>query len=200
MGISERKQRQKEEVKALIIKAAWDIVANEGWQSLSIRKIADAIEYSVPVIYEHYVNKDAILLELTKRGFQMLNDDLMKARDRFKNPEQQIVAISYSYWNFAFEHTPYYQVMFGLGIPSCETVSQIDELKTFSDLVMAPLKEVIENGKNTAADPLLKLKTLWSTLHGLVSINMMGREDSRDVMNDMILKDFITGFIAGMKG
>jgi len=186
-------------VKTSIINAAWDLVEKEGWQSLSIRKIADAIEYSVPVIYEHYVNKDAILLELTKKGFQQLNSELKTARDQYRNPARQIEAIVYSYWNFAFAHKAYYQVMFGLGIPSCETVKQIDELAAFSALIIEPIRELITLGSNPAADPVLKLQTLWSTLHGLVSINMMGVDNNRDEMNAMVLKDFITGFISGMK-
>ena len=58
MGIAERKLRQKVEVKASILQAAWQLVEKEGWQSLSIRKIADAIEYSAPVIYDHFENKE----------------------------------------------------------------------------------------------------------------------------------------------
>ena len=69
MGIAERKQRQKGEVKASILQAAWQLVEKEGWQALSIRKIADAIEYSVPVIYDHFANKEAILYEFVKDGF-----------------------------------------------------------------------------------------------------------------------------------
>jgi AcrR family transcriptional regulator len=72
MGIAERKIRQKEDVRASILKAAWQLVENEGWQAVSIRKIAEAIEYSVPVIYDHFQNKDAILLEFTKEGFRIL--------------------------------------------------------------------------------------------------------------------------------
>jgi AcrR family transcriptional regulator len=76
MGIAERKIRQKEEVRSSILKAAWRLVETEGWQALSIRKIADAIEYSAPVIYDHFENKEAILLEFTRRGFQQLNEQL----------------------------------------------------------------------------------------------------------------------------
>lgn len=54
MGIAERKIRQKEEVRSSILRAAWKLVVQDGWQALSIRKIADAIEYSVPVIYDHF--------------------------------------------------------------------------------------------------------------------------------------------------
>lgn len=200
MGIAERKLRQKEEVRASILEAAWKVVETEGWQALSIRKIAEAIEYSVPVIYDHFANKEAILLEFTRKGFRLLNEDLERAKSRFENPEQQIEALAYSYWNFAFSHKEYYQLMYGLGMPGCETVKQIPELGTFTEIILEPLRRMIEQYNSKGADPFLKLQTLWSTLHGLISINMMGKENSRDELNAMVLKDFINGFISGMKG
>ena len=200
MGIAERKIRQKGEVKASILQAAWQLVEKDGWQSLSIRKIADAIEYSAPVIYDHFANKEAILLEFTKRGFQQLNEELIKAKDKFKNPEQQMEAIAYAYWKFAFNHKEYYQLMYGLGMPGCEAVKQIPELATFTEIILAPVREMLKKSKNTDADPYLKLHTFWSTLHGLISINMMGKHDNKDELNAMVLKDFLIGFISGIKG
>lgn len=200
MGIVERKLRQKVEVKASILQAAWQLVEKEGWQSLSIRRIADAIEYSSPVIYDHFENKEAILLEFTKRGFQQLNDQLIKAKEQFVNAEQQIEAIAYAYWKFAFNHTEYYQLMYGLGMPGCEAVKQIPELASFTEIILAPIREMLAKSKNTGADPYLKLHTFWSTLHGLVSINMMGKNDNKDELNAMVLKDFLIGFISGIKG
>ncbi|HYF29886.1 MAG TPA: TetR/AcrR family transcriptional regulator [Chitinophagaceae bacterium] len=200
MGIAERKQRQKDEVRASILSAAWEVVQNEGWQALSIRKIADAIEYSAPVIYDHFANKEAILHEFTRRGFQLLSEELKKARDRFANPEQQIEALGYAYWKFAFTHKEYYQLMYGLGMPGCDTVKQMPELAAFTELMLEPIRKLIASGKNTSADPYLKLHTLWSTLHGLISINKMGNENERDELNAMVLKDFMTGFISGIKG
>jgi AcrR family transcriptional regulator len=200
MGIAERRIRQKGEVKSSILEAAWKLVQEEGWQALSIRKIAEAIEYSVPVIYDHFTNKEAILLEFTKRGFQLLNEDLERAQGRFTNPQQQIEAIAYAYWKFAFTNKEYYQLMYGLGMPSCETVKQISELNTFTELILTPIRSLIAKSTNTDSDPYLKLHTLWSTLHGLISINMMGKENSRDELNAMVLKDFIIGFISGIKG
>jgi AcrR family transcriptional regulator len=198
MGITERKLRQKEEVRASILRAAWQLVEKEGWQALSIRKIAEAIEYSVPVIYDHFQNKEAILLEFTKRGFQLLNEELERAREQFSQPELQIEAMAYAYWRFAFANKEYYQLMYGLGMPGCETVKQISELSTFIELILKPLRDLIAKG-NSNAEPYLKLHTLWSTLHGLISINMMGKENTRNELNDMILKDFINSFIAGIK-
>ncbi|HYE56635.1 MAG TPA: TetR/AcrR family transcriptional regulator [Chitinophagaceae bacterium] len=199
MGIAERKQRQKEEVRSSILTAAWELVEREGWQALSIRKIAEAIEYSVPVIYDHFENKEAILLEFTRRGFRLLNQELEQAKSTFSNPEQQIEAIAYAYWNFAFAQKEYYQLMYGLGMPGCETVKQIPELSSFSEILLQPIRALVQKNERHDIEPHLKLHTLWSALHGLISINMMGNEKSRDELNSMVLKDFITGFIMGIK-
>lgn len=199
MGITERRLRQKEEIRSSILKAAGALVTKEGCQMLSIRKIADAIEYSVPVIYDHFENKEAILLELTKQGFQVLNKELIKAQKRSTDPEKQIEAMAYSYWEFAFDHKAHYQVMYGLGIPSCETVNQISELNTFSGLILQPIKALIALNKKTSTDPYLKLHTFWSMLHGLVSINMMNNDESKTQLNQRVIQDFITGFISGIK-
>lgn len=187
-------------MRASILRAAWELVEKEGWQALSIRKIAEAIEYSAPVIYDHFANKEAILLEFTRRGFQALNDELNKAKAQFTGPEQQVEAMAYAYWHFAFNNKEYYQLMYGLGMPSCETVKSIPELASFTEVILEPLRDLIAKSKNPDADPWLKLHTLWSTLHGLISINMMGKEGSRNELNAMVLKDFINGFISGIKG
>ncbi len=198
MGILERKLRQKEEVRTSILRTAQEIVSNEGWQALSIRKIAEAIEYSVPVIYDHFQNKEAILLELTKQGFQMLNTELQKAKKRSNDPEKQIEAMAFAYWEFAFDNKAHYQVMYGLGMPSCDTVNQIPELGAFSNLISEPIKELIAK-KKTDANCFLKLHTFWSMLHGLVSINMMNNSEGKQELNQLVIQDFIEGFISGIK-
>jgi AcrR family transcriptional regulator len=199
MGIAERRLRQKEEVRAAILKAAWDIVAKEGWQALSIRKIADAIEYSVPVIYDHFANKEAILFEFTTKGFCMLNERIGKEVKRHPEPQQQIRAIAYAYWEFAFGNKEYYRLMYGLGMPTCETIGQIPQLKTFTELILAPINKLIAESKNPDTDSMLKLHTFWSMLHGLISINMMESQAKKDELNEKVLKDMIDGFISGIK-
>lgn len=200
MGITERKKRKKQELRQAILDASWQLVVNDGWQALSIRKIAEAIEYSVPVIYDHFENKEAILLELTRQGFQKLNLELSEAGLKSDDPGEQIAAMATAYWNFAFENEAYYQVMYGLGMPSCETVNQIPEMSAFSNLILEPVKELIAAGSKPNTDPYLKLHTFWSMLHGLVSINMMGNGHGKQELNTMVLKDFISSFVQGFKG
>ena len=173
MGITDRKLRQKEEVRASILDAAWEMVVTEGWHSFSIRKVADAIEYSVPVIYSHFENKDAILLEFNRKGFELLAQALMDAKAGKEKPADQIRAMGRAYWNFAFANKEYYQLMFGLGIPTCDTASRIPALADFNMVIISSIVGMVEPGKKPSFDPWLKYQSFWSMLHGLVSINMV---------------------------
>jgi len=198
MGILERRLRQKEEVRTSILQAAWQLVLDEGWQSLSIRKIADAIEYSVPVIYTHFENKDAILLEFTREGFRLLTEAINQERDSRQEASKQLEAIAQSYWNFAFAHKEYYQLMFGLGIPACEMVNQVTEMKAFSDTIISVIQQAIDKSKQPEVDAFLKYHTYWSILHGLVSIQMMDRKPNP--WSQLVLKDAISGYIKALDG
>jgi AcrR family transcriptional regulator len=199
MGITERKLRHKEEVRESILRAAWALVLKEGWQALSIRKIADAIEYSVPVIYTHFENKEAILQEFLQQGFRLLNQDLQNAKEQAQNPADQLEAMAHAYWNFAFRNKEYYQLMYGLGMPTCETVRQVPELGRFSEILQAPIQALISSSRQPETNPLLKFHTFWSMLHGLVSINMVDRTACPDELHQMVLQDAIRGFIKNME-
>lgn len=173
MGILDRKQRQKEEVRASILDTAWQMVITEGWPSFSIRKIADAIEYSVPVIYSHFENKDAILLEFNRKGFELLAAALEEAKAGESDPANQIRSMGRAYWKFAFENKEYYQLMFGLGIPTCDTVSRIPAIGKFAEVITGSIIAMVPADQKPAFDPWLKYQSFWSMLHGLVSINMI---------------------------
>lgn len=198
MGIAERRLRQKDEVRNSILETAWQIVREEGWQSLSIRKIADAIEYSVPVIYDHFENKDFILLEFGKQGFALLIKKLQAAKKKSSDPRQQLKDISEAYWNFAFRNKEYYQLMFGLGIACCETDKCLPEKSVFRDLVMEPIIEIMGNNRSNGTNACLKYHTYWSVMHGLISIKMMSSSSETDELNKLVLDDAIAGFIKNL--
>lgn len=199
MGIVERKIRHKEEVRSGILAAAWSMVTTEGWQSLSIRKIADAIEYSIPVIYNHFENKEAILLEFSKEGYQKLAVLLQEAKDSYESSFEQLTGMADAYWDFAFDNKEYYQLMFGLGIPACEMVNQIEEIKSMTSILVSTIKEALHIANNKNSDPFLKFNTYWSILHGLVSIQMIEREGKPDKIKKLILKDAMEGFCRSLK-
>jgi AcrR family transcriptional regulator len=200
MGVIERKQRQKNEVKSSILCAARQLVIEEGWPSLSIRKIADAIEYSVPVIYDHFENKEAIQLEFAREGFHILGEKIQEARDNHLEPSKQIEAMAMSYWNFAFTNKEFYQIMFGVGMPTCDMAMKVPEMETFRRLMQSSIQELISGSSQPEVNKFLKFYSLWSMLHGLVSINMVEQTSTHQDLNQMVLNDVITGFIKSITG
>src|SRR6201990_3090669 len=120
MASKDRILRLKEETRCNILEAALQIVKEEGWQALSMRKIADVIEYTAPIIYEYFSNKDAILVELTRRGYLILARDLEEAKSKHRLPAKQLEAMWLAYWNFAFANKELYQGMFGVDVNCCE--------------------------------------------------------------------------------
>jgi AcrR family transcriptional regulator len=205
MSIIDRKIRQKEEVRASILDTAWGLVVAEGWHSFSIRKIADAIEYSVPVIYSHFENKDAILLEFNRKGFSLLTASLAAAKAAPSNPADEIRAMGRAYWKWAFANKEYYQLMFGLGIPTCEAVRKIPAMADFNAVIMNSIVAMAPAGKKLPFDPFLKYQSFWSMLHGLVSINMVsvdnmtGKAGPNEGLAEQVLEDVICSFIRGVQ-
>lgn len=197
MGITERRLRQKEEVRCSILSTAWQMVKEEGWQSLSIRKIADAIEYSVPVIYDHFENKEAIILEFAKEGFQLLAKKIQKAKEKSDDPAAQLRAIADAYWKFAFRNKEHYQIMYGLGMPGCEIEKCFPERGSFREAVAEPIKKLIAKSKHPDADPCLKYFTFWSILHGLISIKSMNSLAANEV-DKLVMDDAVEGFIKNL--
>ncbi len=200
MGIAERKLRQKEELRIMILDTAWQMVKQEGWHALSLRKISEAIEYSVPVIYDHFENKEAILLEFSRQGFALLTKKLIHAKEKEENPASQLQAIADAYWNFAFRNKEYYQLMFGLGMPCCDLDKCVPEKGAFRNLVMEPIERMIKANGKKKANACLKYHSFWSVLHGLVSIKMMGSAHAQDTLNKLVLGDAVSGFIKNLEG
>ncbi|WP_437918368.1 TetR/AcrR family transcriptional regulator [Sphingobacterium sp. LRF_L2] len=173
MGISERKLRQQEEIRAKIIEQSWSIIEEEGWNALSIRRIADAIEYSVPVIYKHFENKEAIQEHFTKEGFIELTNCMRLAEMNSTDNTERIRMIANSYWEFAAQRTEHYRIMFGLGIPTCDTINSVAEMKQTSDIMFQAIQDLVNEQKKQQVDIYLKLKTFWSMLHGFISIELL---------------------------
>lgn len=198
MGIAERRYRQKEEVKSLILETAWKQIQEEGVQSLSIRKVADAIEYSVPVIYAHFDSKEALIGEFVRRGFCLLTKMAKEARDAYEKPTAQLTAMALAYWEFAMENTEYYQLMFGLGIPTCEKAISVGEILTFGGLVKEAIQQAVRTGNHPDVDLELKFQSFWSILHGIVSIRLShncNRKEGDPDLGRAILEDTIKGYI-----
>ena len=198
MASKDRILRLKEETRINILDAALQIVKEDGWQALSMRKIADKIEYTAPIIYEYFSNKEAILLELTRKGYLMLTRELEDAKGKHRLPAKQLEAMWLSYWNFAFANKELYQVMFGVTTNcSCELINTMEEAETPYNLFSELIGEMMNISDPDSEVICTKYYTLWSVVHGLVSINLLSRGTS-DEINRIVLKDAIGSIIKTM--
>jgi AcrR family transcriptional regulator len=170
MGIRERRERERLELRADILAAARRIALHEGWNAVSIRKIADVIEYSPPTIYEHFVNKEAILLALMVEGVTQLIADLRHAQDSVPDPEAALLAMARAYLHFAWQNPELYQVMHAQGgVPYCEGDDYPAEFDEVFEVTAIPLQQLGVHDPQAIADTA---DTIWALLHGIVSLHM----------------------------
>ncbi|QBD79063.1 TetR/AcrR family transcriptional regulator [Ktedonosporobacter rubrisoli] len=175
MGRKERRQREQQELRQSIMDAAREIALAEGWRNVTMRKIAERIEYSHPAIYDYFENKDVLLLELVHEGFRLLELELQTAQARASNATEKLFLIGQGYFTFARRYPELYRVMFGLdgatfsiSEPEKEGL-QIGKIAT--EAVMGVLEE--HNWSTQYVDE--EVNILWSTAHGLVTLAMVER-------------------------
>ncbi len=192
MGSKERILRLKEENRINILDAALKIVKEEGWQALSMRKIADIIEYTAPMIYEYFSNKEAILSELACKGYGILAKRVRQAKEREEVPEKQLEAMWLAYWHFAFEEKELYQLMYGIGTPCCEMEKSFVYVDSHVTYLNDVIREIMKEKEPTDDMICLKYYTYWSIIHGLISLNLVNKGVEEDI-TQQVLKDAIKG-------
>lgn len=194
MGSKERIARLKEETRLNILDASLEIVKEEGWHSLSMRKIADRIEYTAPIIYEYFSNKEGILLELTRKGYLILAGEVKAAKGKHEDLAEQLEAMWIAYWNFAFKYKELYQLMYGVDMNCCELKKSMPEAELADDLFYEVIERLMKD-ENPPEDLVCrKFYTFWSIIHGLISINLVNKGRNEE-MNQRILRDAIKGII-----
>jgi AcrR family transcriptional regulator len=114
MGIKERHDRDREAVRRAILDAARDLFMSEGYANVSIRKIAERIEYSPAAIYGYFGSKDDIFFELAEEGFRLLSnpDCLTKVDLEALAPVDRIRAAFWRLYEFSRDYPQYFALMF----------------------------------------------------------------------------------------
>ncbi|MBK8720788.1 MAG: TetR/AcrR family transcriptional regulator [Saprospiraceae bacterium] len=170
MELLEKKQKSRDDLKNNILQIAISLVENDGWNALSMRKIANQIDYSVPVIYEYFDSKEVLLDELRQKGFEILNKYLRKSIETEKAPQKMITNLAKSYWNFAMEFPSYYQLMFNYDFIQIDRKDGVAEnnvtISIFKDAIhwLAPNSRYDEELSMELVDYLLAL------LHGMITL------------------------------
>ena len=103
MGIRERKKRDARNMRKRILKVAMDLFARGGYENVSMRRIADKIEYSPGTIYRYFQNKDDIMLQLCYQGFEQLLSRQLEL-ERISDPLERLSAAGQYYVAFALEN------------------------------------------------------------------------------------------------
>ena len=115
MGIKERQERDRETVRRSILDAARELFVAEGFENVSIRKIAERIEYSPAAIYGYFPSKDDIFFALAEEGFRLLGDPQTVRDDpqyRDAPPIDRIRAVFWRLYQFSGDQPQYFALMF----------------------------------------------------------------------------------------
>ena len=116
MGIKERQERDREAVRRSILDAARELFVNEGYRNVSIRKIAEKIEYSPAAIYGYFPSKDDIFYSLAEEGFRLLHSAdtpaELDAAIAGLEPLERVKAIFWRLYDFSRQHPQYFELMF----------------------------------------------------------------------------------------
>jgi len=175
MGISERKERDKQEMRQRIIDAAMHMFLEEGYNKTSIRNIAEAIEYSPATIYLYYKDKDELLYEVQRQAYDKLYDTFMEeATD--PDPFVRLEQICKSYVRFGLANPELYDLMFIIRAPMNvdEKIHQTNGKDCFQ-IVFDCLEECMVKNLVKFEDPRIAVLSIWSMGHGLVSLQVRCR-------------------------
>ena len=178
MGTTERKAKEKEELKALILEGARKLFLDRGIEHTTIRNIADEIEYSVGTVYVYYKDKNAILHDLHQLGFTQLGQ-AFKVLFHVGDPMERLKAMGRVYIRFAMENPEMYDLMFNMKAPmeylkgNCSD-DWSEGQGTFHVLV-GTIRECMEKGhfKGHQLDPLSFM--IWSLVHGMCTLHFRER-------------------------
>ncbi|WP_207512344.1 TetR/AcrR family transcriptional regulator [Longitalea luteola] len=180
MGIAERKEKQKQDLRKAILDASMKLFVEQGYENVSIRKIADLIEYSPTTVYLYFKDKNEILFNLHEIGFQKMAE---YTADVFtiKNPLVRLHKMGEYYLKFGLENPEFYDLMFILQAPM-EALQTFDNCEWKSgDQALGKLKETIQEcmDKNLVekGDVGAIAMAIWGMVHGMVSLAIRNRFD-----------------------
>ena len=208
-----KKPMTKEEIentRGRILDTALNIIIEEGFNNLSVRKIASRLGVTATTIYNYYTNKDEINLMIRIRGFEKLHDLLTKRSTPFNNIEDKLKAMIRAYIEFGLTNPSYYDIMFNLHTPKyldyvgtdIEPLAHKEKqnaLKCLS-LFMEPISAYIP-AKRKKKDHFILFQVVksWSDLHGLITLNnsRLFHEVTDDVEN--FIKERTSDMIENIK-
>jgi len=190
MGTIERKQRERKQMERLILDASLKLFIDDGFENVSIRKIAERIEYSPATIYLYFKDKDEIFYALQCEAFDKFYQVQLSVQS-IEDPLERLMAHGKAYIRFAFENSELFDIMFLLREP-VKDITTLQEWASGSrsyELLKKNVRQCIEAGAIKQHDIESTSFALWALVHGIATLN------NRRGM--MIPENYITYLING---
>ena len=204
MSVKERRAREKEELRQEILVAARDLFAKEGYENVTMRKIAEKIDYSPTTIYLYFQDKDdlcrAICEETSAKLVKQFEGILAAARD----PIEQLRGVGRAYVQFGLSHPNHYKVTFmGYGLTRHNEDEEVDFHGSMSGKCFLLLRTIVENcvrqGRIRPVDVDSTSQALWAAVHGITSL-LITYPDFPWVDKDGLVDQVIEVMVEGLKG
>ncbi len=176
MGIAERKELEKQKMRKLILKTAMKLFLEEGFENITIRRIAEKIEYSPATIYLYFKDKDEILYTLHNEGFEKLYRLQLKTLS-IKDPLERLREQGEMYISFALENPEFYDLMFMMRGPAKKITEKKERdigMRSY-EFLRENVKECMEEGLLPEANVDIAAFSMWSHVHGIASLIIRDR-------------------------
>ena len=193
MGITERKEMEKAELRKKISEAAAEIIRSEGIGKLSIRKIGVKIDYSPSIIYHYFKNKEDIINLIIEDGYGKILKMLKEALPKKESPKLSLVSMFREYIELVLEMPDYYQeVLFrgdGIGSPRMRVLERgvAKRNQTFGYLVSI-IDQGVESGEFDVSSSEMTAQVIWCGTFGLLSRLIIEKELEKQQVEALINK------------
>lgn len=181
MGIIERREREKQELRMRILDTARDLFVKEGYDAVSMRRIAEKIEYSPTAIYLHFKDKESLFAELCSTDFRRLAHSFATIA-QIEDPIERIRETGRAYIEFALNFPNHYRLMFMTPHPVDHQPEDIAKGNPEED-AYAFLKQAVEAAlaagrfRAEIKNADLVAQTLWAGVHGVASLQVAKHDD-----------------------
>jgi AcrR family transcriptional regulator len=174
MGVKERKARQKKFLRQEILDAASELFVREGFENVSMRRIADKIEYSPTTIYLYFKDKAELLENVCHETFGRLSQRLAKITDQPSDPLDRLKRGLVAYIEFGIENPHHYRATFMMPVPegfdSKKHINPDSPGMQAFDFMRRCVFDCLSAGKLRVKDAELASQVLWAGIHGITSL------------------------------
>jgi AcrR family transcriptional regulator len=184
--VQQRRERDRAKRQELIVRTARELAEAEGWDAVTTRRLSERIEYSQPVLYSHFANKDAIVTAVAEQGIVELSAAIKTARRKHVERYDLLRAVAVAYLDFAAANPALYEAMFTLdvGLRFAQPDSPPALREAFAQLA-ATFDTLVED----PAEVGTFTEVAWAALHGLATLTRAGRlsDGHHDARIDLLI-------------